>query len=72
MRSCDQCDEVSEAVLVERIATVKSAMRKRPAAFPDLIVTSAHTGVGMENTCAAAVARLLAERAVPPQGVDHE
>ena len=54
-------DQVSEALLAERIAAVKAAMRKRPAAFPDLIATSAHTGGGIEQL-RAAIARLLAER----------
>jgi GTP-binding protein len=54
-------DQVGEAELAERIETVKAAMRKRPAAFPDLITTSSHTGAGMDHL-RAAVARLLAER----------
>jgi len=57
-----KCDEVSAAALSERIATVKAAMRKRPAAFPDLIATSAHGGAGIEQL-RAAIARLLSERA---------
>jgi GTP-binding protein len=57
-----KCDEVSAAALNERIATVKAAMRKRPAAFPDLIATSAHGGAGIEQL-RGAIARLLSERA---------
>ncbi len=57
-----KCDQVDAAVLAERVETVNAAMRKRPAAFPDLVATSAHTGAGIE-TLRAAVARLLAERA---------
>jgi GTP-binding protein len=49
-------------VLAKRVETVTAAIRKRPAAFPDLVATSAHTGAGIE-TLRAAVARLLAERA---------
>jgi GTP-binding protein len=56
-----KCDQVDEAELVERIAAVKAAMRKRPAAFPDLLATSARTGAGIEQL-RAAIARLLAER----------
>jgi GTP-binding protein len=52
---------VSEAELSERLDTVKAAIRKRPAAFPDVIVTSSHTGVGMSDL-RAAIARLLIER----------
>jgi GTP-binding protein len=57
-----KCDQVSEAALAERIAAIKTAMRKRPAAFPDLIATSARTGAGIVEL-RAAIARLLAERA---------
>jgi GTP-binding protein len=57
-----KCDQVSAAALAECIAGVTAAMKKRPAAFPDLVATSAHTGAGIE-TLRAAVARLLAERA---------
>jgi GTP-binding protein len=56
-----KCDQVGETELAERIETVTAAMRKRPAAFPDLIATSSHTGAGMEQL-RAAIARLLAER----------
>ena len=54
-------DQVSEAELSERTDTVKAAIRKRPAAFPDVIATSSHTGVGMAEL-RAAIARLLIER----------
>jgi len=56
-----KCDQVGEAELAERIEALKAAMRKRPAAFPDLIATSARTGAGIEQL-RAAIARLLAER----------
>jgi GTP-binding protein len=56
-----KCDQVSEAALAERVAAVNAAMQKRPAAFPDLIATSAHTGGGIEQL-RAAIARLLVER----------
>jgi GTP-binding protein len=54
-------DQVDEAELAERIGTVKAAIRKRPAAFPDVITTSSHTGAGMPEL-RAAIARLLIER----------
>jgi GTP-binding protein len=57
-----KCDQVGDAALSERIEALKATMRKKPAAFPDLIATSARTGDGIENL-RAAVARLLAERA---------
>jgi GTP-binding protein len=57
-----KCDEIGEAALVERVATVKTAIAKRPAAFPELIATSARSGQGIEPL-RAAIARLLTERA---------
>ena len=56
-----KCDQISEAALAERVDAVKAAMKKRPAAFPDLVATSARTGAGIAEL-RAAVARLLAER----------
>ncbi len=56
-----KCDQISAAALAERAETIKAAMRKRPAAFPDLIATSARTGAGLPEL-RAAIARLLAER----------
>ncbi len=56
-----KCDQVSEAELAERSEAVKTAMRNRPAAFPDLIATSARTGAGIP-ALRAAIARLLRER----------
>jgi GTP-binding protein len=56
-----KCDQVSEAELAERSEAVKAAMRNRPAAFPDLIATSARTGAGIP-TLRAAIARLVRER----------
>jgi GTP-binding protein len=56
-------DQVGEAELSERIGAVKAAIRKRPAAFPDVIVTSSHTGAGIAEL-RAAIARLLIERGV--------
>jgi GTP-binding protein len=56
-----KCDQVGEVPLAGRIAEIAAAMQKRPAAFPDVIATSARSGVGIERL-RAAVARLLAER----------
>ena len=56
-----KCDQVGAAELAERTAAIKDAMKKRPAAFPDLIATSAKSGAGIAEL-RAAVARLLAER----------
>jgi GTP-binding protein len=54
-------DQIEEAALAERTEAVKAAVRKRPAAFPDLIATSARTGAGID-LLRAAIARLLVER----------
>jgi GTP-binding protein len=56
-----KCDQVGEGELAERIDAVKAAMKKRAAAFPDLVATSARSGAGIAEL-RAAVARLLAER----------
>jgi GTP-binding protein len=56
-----KCDQISETVLGERIAAATAAMRKRPAAFPGLIATSARSGAGIAEL-RAAIARLLAEQ----------
>jgi GTP-binding protein len=56
-----KCDQVSAAALAERIDATRAAMRKRAAAFPDLIATSARSGAGIAQL-RAAIARLLAER----------
>ncbi len=56
-----KCDQVAAPALAERVVAIKAAMRKRPAAFPDLIATSARTGAGIPEL-RAAIARLLAER----------
>ncbi len=56
-----KCDQVSEAELEKRSESVKAGVQKRPAAFPELIATAAHTGSGIPQL-RAAIARLVAER----------
>lgn len=56
-----KCDEVSAAELADREESVAAAIRKRPAAFPELLATSAHSGAGVPQM-RAAIARLLRER----------
>ena len=56
-----KCDQVSAAELNRSSEAVRTAMRKRPAAFPDLVATSARSGAGIAQL-RAAIARLLAER----------
>jgi GTP-binding protein len=55
-----KCDQLTATELAERCAAVAAAMRKRPAAFPDLIATSARTDAGIA-ALRAAIARLLRE-----------
>ena len=56
-----KCDQVGEAELAKRRESMQADMSKRPAAFPDLITTSARTGTGIPQL-RAAIARLLLER----------
>jgi GTP-binding protein len=51
------------AALTPTIASVEAAIGRRPAAFPDVIATSARDGTGIAEL-RAAIARLLRERAV--------
>jgi GTP-binding protein len=54
-------DHVAKDELVPRIAALRSAIERRPAAFPDIAATSARTGIGVPEL-RAAIARLKAER----------
>ena len=56
-----KCDAVKPAELAGRITQVEAALAKRPAAFPSVLVTSAHDGSGIPEL-RAAIARLLEER----------
>ena len=56
-----KCDQVSEAELAGRSEAVKATVQNRPAAFPDLIATSARTGDGIP-VLRVAIARLVRER----------
>jgi GTP-binding protein len=56
-----KADAVKPAELAGRIAEVEAALAKRPAAFPSVLVTSAHAGTGIPEL-RAAIARLLDER----------
>jgi GTP-binding protein len=55
-------DAVGAAALAGTIAATKTALAKHPAAFPDLLATSARAGTGLP-ALRAAIVRLLAERA---------
>ncbi len=54
-------DEVKPADLAQVSAATLHALAKRPAAFPELLATAAHTGAGIPEL-RAAIARLLAEK----------
>ena len=54
-------DELKAAELSKRIAETEEALKKRPAAFPSVLATSAHEGNGIHEL-RAAIARLLKER----------
>jgi GTP-binding protein len=54
-------DQVKQADREARIAATAAALARHPAAYPDVLVTSARTGTGIAEL-RGAVARLLAER----------
>ena len=54
-------DALKPAELAKRISDTEEALKKRPAAFPTVLATSAHEADGISEL-RAAIARLLAER----------
>ena len=56
-----KADQVKAADLEKRLADTAAALAKRPAAFPEIAVTSARDGSGMPEL-RAAIARLFKER----------
>ena len=56
-----KADQLKASELDARIAGVAAGLARHPAAFPDVLVTSARDDVGMPEL-RAAVARLIAER----------
>jgi GTP-binding protein len=56
-----KADQVKPDELAGRIAATETALAKRPAAFPQVLATSARSGAGIAEL-RAAIARLLAER----------
>jgi len=56
-----KADQVTAAALPARIAATEAEIVRRPAAFPNVIATSARTGAGIPQL-RAAIARVLAER----------
>jgi GTP-binding protein len=57
-----KADAVGSAELTQRIAATKAAIAKHPAAFPEVLATSARNNAGLTEL-RAAIARLMAERA---------
>jgi GTP-binding protein len=56
-----KADQVKASELKERIAAIESALKKRPAAFPNVLPTSSRSGDGIAEL-RAAIARLKKER----------
>ena len=56
-----KCDAVKPQALAVCEAAARAALAKHPAAFPDVLATSADTGAGIPEL-RAAIARLLAEQ----------
>jgi GTP-binding protein len=57
-----KADAVGAVELAGRVAATQTALAKHPAAFPDVLATSARDGAGLAEL-RAAIARLMAERA---------
>ena len=55
-------DQVGASELTTHMSAAAAVLAKHPAAHPELLVTSSHTGAGVPEM-RAAIARLLAERA---------
>ena len=56
-----KADAVSPAELAACVTAMQTALAKRPAAFPEVVVTSARGGIGVREL-RAAIARLMSER----------
>jgi GTP-binding protein len=54
-------DELKVAERADVVLRTMESLKKRPAAYPEIVFTSSHSGEGIE-TLRAAVAQLLAER----------
>ena len=57
-----KADQVKASELEQRLADTATALAKRPAAFPDILVTSSREGTGMPEL-RATIVRLMGERA---------
>ena len=59
-----KADQVPDADLAARVTAMQAALAKHPAAFPEVLPTSARSGAGIPEL-RAAIARLLKERGAP-------
>ena len=57
-------DALGPKQLETRIAETAAALKKHPAAYPEILATSSHDGLGVPEL-RAAIARLIADRANP-------
>jgi GTP-binding protein len=64
-----KADEVKAQDLAARVAATRDALAKHPAAYPEVIATSARTGAGMPEL-RSAIARLLKERGMSAKGAN--
>ena len=60
-----KADQVPDAELAARVTAIQAALTKHPAAFPEVLPTSARSGAGIPEL-RAAIARLLKERGATP------
>ncbi len=56
-----KADELKQSEVEARIAATREAIKKRPAAFPEIALTSSRTGLGIAEL-RASVAKILQER----------
>src|SRR3954464_11379658 len=56
-----KADQVKKTELEKRIADIAAALARRPAAFPEILITSSRDGIGMPEL-RAAIARVVKER----------
>ena len=56
-----KADQLKPALLAAGLDATKAALSRHPAAFPEVLITSAHDGAGIPEL-RAAIARLLAEQ----------
>ena len=54
-------DEIKGSAADQRLTDMRAALAKRPAAYPEVLFTSAHTSEGLPEL-RASIARLIAER----------